>query len=52
MKSQRIPEHKLNVTNTMDQALENIENNGSSNAIVTEKTQTTKTTQVYSNKVK
>jgi hypothetical protein len=52
MKSQRIPENKLNVTNTIGQVLENIENNRSSNAIATEKTETTKATHVHSNEVK
>jgi hypothetical protein len=49
MKSQRIPEHKLNVTNTIGQVLENIEY---SNSIETEKTKNTKVTQVHSNEAK
>lgn len=52
MKSQRIPEHKLNVTSTVDQALEHMTNNKSSNVIASEKAQTTKSTQVHSNEVK
>ena len=52
MKSQRIPEHKLNFTNTIDQALENIKNNDSNSVIATEKTQTTKAKQVNSNEAK
>ncbi|MFJ8259147.1 hypothetical protein ACIQ4Z_18185 [Peribacillus asahii] len=51
MKSQRIPEHKLNVTNTVGQALEDMVNNTSSNTIDKEKTQST-TSQVHSNEVK
>ncbi|AZV41863.1 hypothetical protein BAOM_1253 [Peribacillus asahii] len=51
MKSQRIPEHKLNVTHTVGQALENMVNNVSSNIIDKEKTQFT-TSQVHSNEVK
>jgi hypothetical protein len=52
MKNQRIPEHKLNVTTTVDQALENINGSVSSDTIATEKTQTTESTQVHSNEVK
>ena len=51
MKSQRIPEHKLNVTNRVGQALENMVNNTSSNTIDKEKTQSI-TPQVHSNEVK
>ncbi len=49
MKSQRIPEHKLNVTNTIGQALENIEH---SNSIATGKTKNTKAAQVHSTEAK
>lgn len=49
MKSQRIPEHKQNVTKTVDQILENLGNSQFFNPIVREKTQTT---QVDSDEVK
>jgi hypothetical protein len=49
MKSQRIPEHKLNLTNTMDQAIENIEKNY---AIATDKTKTTENSKVDSKELR
>ncbi len=49
MKKQRIPEHQLNVTATVDQAIENMTNNDTSNGIATEKTHEG---QVHSNEAK
>jgi len=40
MKSQRIPEHKLNVTKTANQFIENFGNSQFFNPITTEKTHT------------
>jgi hypothetical protein len=40
MKSQRIPENRLNVTKTADQFLENLGNSQFFNPITTEKTHT------------
>lgn len=49
MKKQRIPEHQLNVTATVDQAIELMAQNETSNGIATEKTQEG---QVHSNETK
>jgi hypothetical protein len=37
LKSQRLPEHELNVTTTVGQAVENMTNTGSPKSITTEK---------------
>lgn len=46
MKSERIPEHKLNVTTTVEKAIENMTNNRSTNAIASEKEHSTKSKRV------
>lgn len=49
MKKQRIPEHQLNVTSTIEQAIENMTSKETANGIATEKAQSG---QVHSNEAK
>lgn len=51
MKNQRIPEHKLNTTNTVDSLLENLDHQGSGHGLATEQT-ATEAAQDHSNEAK
>ncbi|WP_338448781.1 hypothetical protein R4Z09_21555 [Niallia oryzisoli] len=52
MKSQRIPEHKLNYTTTVDQALDNMESKPVSNPLTTGNSKTSEAATAHANEVK
>lgn len=52
MKSQRIPEHKLNYTTTVEQALDNMEVKAVSNPLTTSNTKTSEVAMSNANEMK